>query len=132
MRRGSSFLRIAVALCPSSPRRYVKAVRSPATNAAYRQESSFQVVSILCETHNSIAMNWTGEADLGTLHGTEAPVDMASVGARMDEDDVRNMLKMLRALSSVRTVTHWDFRPSNVVLRFPRENDLDPALTVVD
>ncbi|CAE7208205.1 hypothetical protein PTNB73_07587 [Pyrenophora teres f. teres] len=47
-------------------------------------------------------------------------------------DDIELVLKLLRIPSPVRTVTHWDFRPSNIVLNVSKESDASPELTVVD
>ncbi|RYP35292.1 hypothetical protein DL767_003880 [Monosporascus sp. MG133] len=48
------------------------------------------------------------------------------------EDEVERVLKLTRTPSPVRTLTPWDFRPSNVVLRMPSEKGAAPDMTIVD
>jgi len=47
-------------------------------------------------------------------------------------DDIDCVLNLLRTPPPVRTVTHWDFRPSNIVLNTSCEDTASPDLTVVD
>lgn len=48
------------------------------------------------------------------------------------EDEIERVLETLRTPSPVRTLTPWDFRPSNVVMRMPSEKGAAPDMTIVD
>jgi aminoglycoside phosphotransferase (APT) family kinase protein len=48
------------------------------------------------------------------------------------EDEVERVLKLSRTPPPVRTLTPWDFRPSNVVLRTPNKEEAVPNMTIVD
>ncbi|KZL80652.1 hypothetical protein CI238_08319 [Colletotrichum incanum] len=58
--------------------------------------------------------------------------EQAIKSALCAEDDIERVLKLSRTPSLVQTVTPWDFRPSNIVLSVPREEEALPVMTVVD
>lgn len=49
-----------------------------------------------------------------------------------DEEEVQRVLSAIRKRGSLRTLTSWDFRPMNTIVRFHDGKDTDPDLTIVD
>ncbi|WYZ43443.1 hypothetical protein EsH8_VI_001142 [Colletotrichum jinshuiense] len=48
------------------------------------------------------------------------------------DDEIESVLKVLRTPSPIRTLTPWDFRPSNVVLSKSNKEGELPGMTIVD
>jgi aminoglycoside phosphotransferase (APT) family kinase protein len=55
-----------------------------------------------------------------------------AIRASMDDDEAERVLIALRAPVTTRTLTPWDFRPMNVVVRLSDDIEALPGLTVVD
>ncbi|KAL0943837.1 uncharacterized protein CTRU02_201724 [Colletotrichum truncatum] len=58
--------------------------------------------------------------------------EQAARSVLSDSGEIERVLQIARTPSAVRTLTPWDFRPSNVVLTLPSEKGALPEMAVVD
>ncbi|KAG7073782.1 phosphotransferase enzyme family protein [Colletotrichum scovillei] len=133
---------------PVSPERLqfeVKALRSKAVEEACHQEPSVQVPRVLRETKNGFIMSNVGETDLRTAYKTYEFLDAAGIGARLGRwlgslhvadalngEESEKVLTAMRAPAPIHTLTPWDFRPMNIVVRVPDDEGMASDLAVVD
>ncbi|KAF1922668.1 uncharacterized protein M421DRAFT_426684 [Didymella exigua CBS 183.55] len=55
-----------------------------------------------------------------------------AIKASMSEEESEKVLAAMRAPTPTHTLTPWDFRPMNIVVRLPTAGEAPPNLTVVD
>ena len=111
----------------------------------HNTDPSFNVSNIgtrlgawLASLHLEGVSSGPGELDTGNetleraFSGPGGMEEQAIKSVLSDADKIESVLNLLHAPPLVRTVTHWDFRPSNIVLSVSREGGAPPGLTVVD
>ncbi|KAG7050794.1 phosphotransferase enzyme family protein [Colletotrichum scovillei] len=140
---------------PVSPERLqfeVKALRSKAVEEACHQEPSVQVPRVLRETKNGFIMSNVGETDLRTAYKTinlgpdgwsshhneldkfYVPGGLAEKAIKdaLNGEESEKVLTAMRAPAPIHTLTPWDFRPMNIVVRVPDDEGMASDLAVVD
>jgi hypothetical protein len=75
---------------------------------------------------------WRSKSDELDVFYVPGGLAEGSIRASMDGDEAERVLNAMRAPVPVRTLTPWDFRPMNVVVRLPDDVEAAPGLTVVD
>ncbi|RYP30767.1 hypothetical protein DL766_004715 [Monosporascus sp. MC13-8B] len=70
--------------------------------------------------------------ELGRFYNPGGFQDQLVRSVISSDDEYERVLTALRETEAVRTLTAWDFRPMNNLLRFPEEKGAAPDITIVD